>query len=143
MIASLARLGRRYAQVSTQHPHSVAAATAGGIITGADLTCQSTVQWDAVHGIDWQRTAGLALFATWHYGVPAKYLYLMYDRFLGTGPTMRTALSKMFVDVYVHSPFLLVPSFYLITGMCKGQGLATTAEQARSTALPWHTTAVA
>jgi len=131
LLGPFTRLGHRYAHISTQHPHSVAAATAGGIITVADLTCQSTVQWDAAHGIDWQRTTGLALFATWHYGVPAKYLYLMYDRVLGTGPTLRTALSKMLVDVYVHSPFLLVPSFYLITGTCKGQSLAESTDQLR------------
>ena len=48
--------------------------------------------------------------------MPAKYLYLAYDRVLGVAPSLRTAGLKMFFDVYVHSPFLLVPSFYAITG---------------------------
>ena len=108
---ALARVGERYARTSTHHPHSVAAATAGGIIVGADLTCQSTFQRHSTGGIDWDRTKGLGAFAMWHYGIPAKYLYLGYDRWIGMQPALRTALAKMAVDVYVHSPFLFQCTF--------------------------------
>jgi len=60
---------------------------------------------------------------------PCKALYLMYDRAFGTSPTLRTAALKMAADVYVHSPLLLVPSFYAITGAAKGQTPAQIAEQ--------------
>ena len=62
------RLGGRYAQASNENPHSVAGATAGGIIVGADLACQTTLQYDSANGIDWARTLGLGTFAVWHYG---------------------------------------------------------------------------
>ena len=32
-------------------------------------------------------------------------------------------MCKTFVDVYLHTPFLLLPSFYIITGASKGQSL--------------------
>ena len=38
---------------------------------------------------------------------------------------------KMFLDVYIHVPFLLVPSFYLITGKVKGQGADESLTQMR------------
>merc|ERR1719421_770945 len=55
----------------------------------------------------------------------------MYDRVLGTGKTLRVAMSKMAVDVYIHSPFLLVPNFYLVTGLLKGQTLPEIGTQLR------------
>ena len=117
---SLQRVGHLYASLSDRHPHAVAAATACCIMGSADLTVQGTLQRDE-RGIDWQRTAGIVAFATWHYGVPAKGLYLWYDRVFGVAPSLRTAITKMVFDVYIHAPFLLVPSFYAITGAIKGQ----------------------
>jgi len=38
---------------------------------------------DKRSGIDWARTAGLAVFGAWHYGGPAKFIYLWYDRVFG------------------------------------------------------------
>ncbi len=124
-------LGRRYASASIAQPHLVAGGTACGIITVADLTCQGVVQRDPENGIDWRRTAGLAVFGAWHYGGPCKGLYLLYDRVLGNSPTLRTAASKMVLDVYVHSPLLLVPSFYVITGVVKGQTIDESVAQLR------------
>eukprot|EP00747_Dinoflagellata_sp_TGD_P222603 gnl/TRDRNA2_/TRDRNA2_94307_c0_seq1.p1 gnl/TRDRNA2_/TRDRNA2_94307_c0~~gnl/TRDRNA2_/TRDRNA2_94307_c0_seq1.p1 ORF type:complete len:200 (-),score=24.56 gnl/TRDRNA2_/TRDRNA2_94307_c0_seq1:258-857(-) len=119
----LLRIGECYARLSTQRPHLVAAATASSIITAADLTCQAVLQPDQDHGVDWVRTVAQGTFAAWHYGGPAKALYFWYDRIFGVLPTMRTAALSTFFDVYVHSPFLLVPSFYLITGTIKGNNI--------------------
>ena len=91
-------------------------------MTSADLVVQAVLQSDP-NGVDWQHTASLAIFGGWHYGGPAKFLYLWYDRFFGVAPNFRTAVMKMGFDVYVHGTFLLVPSFYLITGAIKGQTL--------------------
>lgn len=125
------RFGSSYASFSTRRPHITAASTAAGIIGAADLTCQACLQRDDEHGIDWQRTLGLTVFACWHYGVPAKGLYLWYDRFFGVAPTLSTAAKKMCFDVYVHSPLLLVPSFYMITGAVKGESTSQISAQLR------------
>lgn len=129
VLNTLARQGARYALFSSQRPHLSSATTACGILTTADLTCQATLQYDEKNGIDWVRTAGLGVFACWHYGVPCKYLYLAYDRVIGTAPTLRTAGLKVLFDVYIHAPFLLVPSFYYITGSIKGQNFGQIREQ--------------
>ena len=73
------------------------------IICLADLTCQSVLECDQA-AVDLRRTAALTLFGAWHYGVPAKSLYLLYDRLLGSAPTLANAVKKMLLDVYVHTP---------------------------------------
>jgi hypothetical protein len=121
-----------YASTSTRYPHAVAGASACGVMTSADITCQLMLQPDPNGSLDWQRALGISVFAGWHYGVPAKFLYLWYDRFFGVAPTLRTAVTKMLVDVYLHGAILLVPSFYVITGTVKGQSLQEVAQQYRS-----------
>ena len=74
-------------------------------------------------------TAALTLFGTWHYGVPAKTLYMLYDHFLGTAPTLMNSIYKMLIDVYLHGPLLVIPSFYLITFAMRGQPLRSTMTQ--------------
>jgi hypothetical protein len=54
-----------------------------------------------------------------------KFFYLRYDRYIGPGRPLFTT----FVDVCVHTPFFLLPCFYLLTGTIKGQSLSTTANQ--------------
>ena len=100
----LSRIGGAYARLSTRNPHTVAASSACAIMTSADLLCQTTVQRDAEKGIDWRRTAGISLFAFVHYGGPAKFLYLWYDRAVGTAPTLRNAALKMGIDVRAGAP---------------------------------------
>ena len=119
VLRTLGDAGRSYARFSTAHPHAAAAATAGSIICAADLTCQTMI--DKKSELDVRRTAALTIFGAWHYGVPAKALYLLYDRVIGTDPSFATALKKMILDVYVHTPFLLIPSFYLITCVVRGR----------------------
>lgn len=75
------------------------------------------------------RTLGLGVFAAWHYGVPGKYLYLLYDRVFRHGSALTNAAMKATVDVYAHLPFLVLPTFYVITGTIKGQTVSQAVEQ--------------
>eukprot|EP00966_Prymnesium_polylepis_P297163 6865841-Prymnesium_polylepis.2 len=129
-LGSFARtVGERYASTSDRYPHAVAGSTACGIMSVADVSCQAVLQHDSNGSFDWQRTVSLAVFGAWHYGVPGKYLYLWYDRRFGTAPSFRSVLLKTGVDVYGHGMFLLVPSFYVITGTIKGQPLSDISAQ--------------
>lgn len=130
------RFGSTYASLSMRWPHLVAGGTAASIIGAADLACQSTLQRDSARGTDWVRTLGVTVFAAWHYGVPTRMLYFWYDRVFGVAPLLSTAFKKMFVDVYIHSPLLLIPSYYAITGTIKGQ---TTDQIARQLRAEWFT----
>ena len=82
-------------------------------------------------GVDAGRTLALATFGFFHYGVTAKTLYLWYDRILGKTPTVRNAMTKMVLDVYVHTPLLLIPTFYAITCSLRGRSVDETASQLR------------
>ncbi len=118
-------LGQRYACASLAHPHAIAAATAGCVLMAADVTCQCAVARGKRDGsaprLDWRRTAGLTLFGAVYYGLPAKLMYMWYDRRFGSN----VLLTSLF-DCYVHFPFLLLPSFYLITQTVgKGSSLRT------------------
>lgn len=109
-----ARLGREYARLSTCKPFSTASATAASILLSADFVAQSLN--DRPYNL--QRTFSLTVFGAVYYGFPCKLLYMTYDRFLGAG----NGVAKMVCDVYLHTPLMLVPSFYCITGALKGQG---------------------
>ena len=63
VMSPLQRVGSSYASVSTQFPHLCAGVTATGVITSADLTCQSVFQRDQENGIDCAST-GLELTAS-------------------------------------------------------------------------------
>lgn len=106
---------------------ATAAVTAGSILCAADMTCQMMLENQTA--VDMRRTAALTLFGTWHYGVPAKTLYMLYDHFLGTAPTLMNSIYKMLIDVYLHGPLLVIPSFYLITFAMRGQPLRSTMTQ--------------
>lgn len=128
VLPALRALGSGYATLATQHPLAASAATAGGILCAADLTCQSVLEREKP-GTDARRTAALTVFGAWHYGVPAKLLYLAYDRILGTTPTLANSIAKMLIDVYLHTPLLVIPSFYFITFAIRGRSMRNTAVQ--------------
>ena len=108
---ALGNAGHSYAMLSTTHPMTTAAVTAGSILCAADLTCQCLLEPNKT-SVDLQRTAALTIFGTWHYGVPAKALYLLYDQVLGTTPTLMNSIYKMLskrraasLEPEYHSPF--------------------------------------
>ncbi|OQR87317.1 hypothetical protein ACHHYP_09119 [Achlya hypogyna] len=124
-----------YKAVSTKYPRVVAGVTASAVLTTADVTCQKILQVDG-DGLDVSRTAGLALFGLVYYGGPCKSLYLYFDKVMGTTPTPRTVFLQTFIDCYVHTPLLLIPSFYFITNAVKGKSVEETAIQLKR---EWHT----
>jgi hypothetical protein len=103
----------------------VASLSAGSILASADITAQwiaGIKEWDR------ERTFALTAFGLIYYGGPCKWLYLRYDQFLGPSRPLLT----MFIDVYVHTPFVLIPSFYFITGILKGQDIGAILPQLKS-----------
>ena len=128
----LQRIAKRYAEVSTKHPQLVAATTACGVITAADATCQLTLQTDASVPYDWRRTLGLSAFGFFYYGGPCKFLYLTMDRVFKNQTRLvghKVTIAKTFIDCWIHTPFILVPSFYLVTGVVKQQSLTEIGQQ--------------
>lgn len=121
----LTRIGFRYAEFSNRRPFIAAAFTAGTILTSADLTSQSLEF--SFKGLpfdyEWRRTLSLAAFGFIYYGGPVKALYLMYDKFF------RTAIAKVMFDVCIHTPFMLIPTFYGITCTIKGKSMSETWKQ--------------
>ena len=94
LVNALGKAGTSYAMLSTNHPMTTAAVTAGSILCAADLTCQCLLEQNKT-SVDLRRTAALTIFGTWHYGVPAKALYLLYDQVLGTAPSLMNSIYKM------------------------------------------------
>jgi len=122
--ARLRCLARAYQRASERHPFSVASASAAVILSTADIAAQRTV---GIEKWDWKRTLSLGVFGLLYYGFPLKAIYLGYDKVLGQNQHM----TKMFIDVYLHTPFLLIPCFYGITGTVKGEGIRSWTSQLR------------
>ena len=120
----LLRFNAAFRSFERRAPYLAAGASAAVILSLADVTCQRLEQRSSTFRWQTRRTFALTCFGLFYYGGPCKFLYLRYDRWfpLTLGAT-RTALRKTFVDVCLHTPFLLLPSFYLITGTVKGQRL--------------------
>merc|ERR1712087_633904 len=109
----------------------------GCIVSISDLTAQFLTS--RVNGhlqIDWRRTAALCVFGTFYYGLIARKIYFVDESFFGPG----RALLKATVDCSVHTPFLLIPCFYTITGAVKGQSLEEMRVQLRD---EWWTASTA
>ncbi|CAE7704568.1 mpv17, partial [Symbiodinium pilosum] len=125
----MALVTSRYAQLAMQWPHLVSGMTSSLIMTSADVFCQAVIQKPGPEGLDYRRTTGLAIFGLVWYGGPCKWLYLRMDRWMGRKPTFRNVAAKTFFDVYVHTPFGVVPGFYLVTSCFKGMDLRQTWSQ--------------
>ncbi|CAE7331058.1 mpv17 [Symbiodinium natans] len=128
----MAFVALRYAELATRWPHLVSGMTSSAILTSADMFCQGIIQQPGPEGLDYRRTAGLASFGLLWYGGPCKWLYLCMDRWLGAKATFQNVAAKTFVDVFLHTPFGVVPGFYFVTGAFKGDSLAQTREQLKS-----------
>mmetsp|Transcript_19650 Transcript_19650/g.25448 ORF Transcript_19650/g.25448 Transcript_19650/m.25448 type:complete len:230 (+) Transcript_19650:60-749(+) len=120
-------LSQKYAMASMRWPHAIAGATSTIVLTSADLVCQTFVQPN--ENLDLRRTLSLSCFGAIWYGGPCKFLYLRLDKMFGSKPTFMNAATKTFIDVYIHTPFALVPCFYFITNTVKGISLLETREQ--------------
>jgi len=61
-----------------------------------------------------------------------KFLYLAYDRFFGVGKAWQVVSKKLIVDVCLHTPLALIPSFYIITGLLRGDSLEASINHLKS-----------
>jgi len=92
--------------------------TGSSILTISDVTAQWISSWFTEHyRFDGQRTLALCLFGTFYYGLAMRKIYFVYESVLGPG----RPVFKAVVDCAVHTPFVLLPSFYVTTGLVKGQ----------------------
>lgn len=123
-----------YVRWSMRRQRLSASCTAAVVMSSADATCQMVVQQEEGHqkkAYDLQRTLALGLFGFGYYGGPCKSLYLLMDRWIGTAATIRNMAMKTFFDVYVHTPFILVPCYYATTNAFKGISFRDTRKQLR------------
>jgi len=111
------RVSSAYARFSTKRPYVAAGMTAGSILMSADVFAQrlESASRNTHHCHDYRRTVALASFGFFYYGGPCKFFYLLYDK-LFTSVALKVA-----VDACVHTPFILVPSFYVTTLTIKGK----------------------
>jgi len=119
-----------YSRLSTEKPYLTASVTATAVLSMSDLFCQFAeqkfIKKTEHHSWDWRRTMSLAAFGCLYYGGPLKFIYLAYDRMtLGIG-------KKTFIDVCLHTPFLMLPSYYMLTEPIKGQTLPDAFSKLRS-----------
>jgi len=132
---SMRSVGHRYADISDRHPYITACFTAGTLLMFSDSTCQAVIQplmsedpqpWDR------QRTLALGAWGAFWYGGPVKFLYLGYDRVFGVGQALKVVTKKVMVDVCLHTPLALIPSFYIITGLLRGDSLEASINHLKS-----------
>ena len=112
-------------------------ATGGFILTISDGTAQYlSSQFIENYKFDWRRTLALCTFGTFYYGLIARKIYFIYELTLGPG----RPILKAFIDCSIHTPFLLLPCFYFMTGIIKGQSVNGIALQLKD---EWYTCSTA
>lgn len=110
----------RYVQISSKKPYITAMITGGSILTLSDMTAQYlSSNFVKNYKYDFRRTVALGLFGTFYYGLVARKIYFVYELVLGPNKPMLKAL----IDCGLHSPFILLPCFYFMTGLIKGQSV--------------------
>ena len=108
---------RRYGRISQKFPHSTAAASASTVFFFSDICAQSINtrregdKWDA------RRTAALTSFGFVYYGAVCSRIYKGYDIVFGP----RRAIAKVVIDVFLHTPFIMLPAFYAWTHLCENR----------------------
>lgn len=112
----LANMLRWYKTFSKTKPYICASLTGFSVLSISDVTSQKISTWNTSCPYDYRRTLGLAMFGLLYYGFACRKIYFMYDKILGIGKPVL----KSVIDCTLHTPFLLLPSFYFITGTCKG-----------------------
>jgi len=122
------RVYSAYARTSERSPHKVAAGTACSVLSISDATAQLMSAPSSGAAFDWERWRALVVWGTLFYGGPCRLLYSYYDRWWGS----KAALRKAAVDVFGNGVFLMVPSFYMTTGILKGETVEEAASQLRT-----------
>jgi len=115
------RLGAQYASFSSRRPYAAAGLSAMVVLGASDFSAQyiSQLNEPGTFKLDRRRWCALVLWGTLFYGGPCRYVYTVYDRIWAKGAT--AALNKSLADTFLNTFFLVIPSFYITTGMIKGQ----------------------
>ena len=108
---------RRYGRISNKFPHSTAAVSASTVFFCSDLCAQSINTRNSGNQWDVRRTAALTSFGFAYYGMICSRLYKGYDVIFGP----RKVVAKVLVDVFIHTPFFLLPAFYTWTHVCENR----------------------
>jgi hypothetical protein len=111
--------------LSSTYPYVTASISAGCVLFAADVSAQLLTNTTSVW--DHKRTLSLSIFGFVYYGGPCKALYFLYDKVFSPKQFMMKAM----IDCCVHTPFLLVPCFYYITGILKGDNVDNITSQLR------------
>ena len=119
------QLPHRYIRLSSTYPYVTASISAGCVLFAADVSAQLLTNTTSVW--DHKRTLSLSIFGFVYYGGPCKALYFLYDKVFSPKQFMMKAM----IDCCVHTPFLLVPCFYYITGILKGDNVDNITSQLR------------
>lgn len=117
----LQRIAAKYASFSSRRPYLTAGLSAMGVLGLSDFTAQyiSQLGEPGPFKLDRRRWCALVIWGTLFYGGPCRYIYTVYDRIWATGA--KAALNKSLADAFGNTFFLVIPSFYIGTGMMKGQ----------------------
>lgn len=130
VVMGFRKLGHSYATISTNYPHSVAAATAFFVLGGADMMAQflECKFGGRKSGWDRRRTLSLVCFGVFYYGGPCKFFYMRYpgwmELLIPKAPNPVKKMTSAMIDCGIVTPILLLPTFYLITFKVKGHTFA-------------------
>lgn len=117
-IARLQSVHSSYHRTSTRRPYLTAMITGGTLLSVSDLTAQFvTSRFVENYTFDLQRSFALCMFGTFYHGIVSRKIYFIYEYLWGPGrPFLKT-----FVDCGIHTGFSVIPCFYMMTGLLKGQ----------------------
>jgi len=119
----------RYNNWSTREPYKCGIATGVTMLTLSDLFAQ---RYTSNEPYNWKRTFGMALFGATYYGVFMKRLYFQYEIWFGAKATFKSSAQKTSFDLFINSPFILLPYYYLLTQSIQGYSLKEIEQKFRS-----------
>lgn len=103
-----------------------------GIGGAADLTVQMSSGPSKISDLDLRRTMSMSVFSLCYTGVLQRLIYLRFDLWFGVGNSLKQSFLKLFMDTFVHAPFIYIPTFYMTTGMLQGLGWSASYEKLRN-----------
>jgi len=119
-LQSLKNIKHRYDVWSTREPYKCGIVTGVTCLTLSDLFAQ---RYTSNEPYNWRRTLGMAVFGATYYGVFMKRLYFQYEIWFGAKATFKSSAYKTSFDLFVNSPFILLPYYYLLTQSIQGYSL--------------------
>ena len=96
---------------------------------------QTTVEKRSIHKIDQRRLTAFSIFGCCWMGAGQYVLYCRLFEVIFPGSTPTASLCKMFLDQFVHVPFLFLPIFYATDAWVRGEGIDYVQEKYQREAL--------